>query len=423
MTVGHEWICQMRRSVLLFVRLVIVLWVSLFALSFGVGVSTVEAAPINKSSYDPRNLLPDLEEGSIPESDDPYWKELNPFQRHVAVASWKWYRSRGYNPEVVAGLLGSMAEESGLGKHYRQIGGGGGCSYYQWDDRRRRLLAYMGLNPNDMEECAKVPLLKALEFGEKEMDGNDPAVPGSWICANQQQARYHVKAKDFRTLTDVDLAAQAWCICFERPAAQPQPRRTETGIKLLNILKNVPVDGVTPSSGNSSSDSSSGSGNSLGGLARILAESELPGMPGKYEIPDADLPDSNDTSSLTSEQKYNVTLLADGLRYENSSSATRALSTFIMVSGLLMFMYGVLFLLAASWDLATQAGLRWGVRALTFGRWRFWNETFQGQRPANAIGVKGAAFMSVSFILCGALLFNGAIQDAVVGIWMWLRSW
>ena len=128
----------------------------------------------------------------------------------VEKAVWTFLIGAGYSPEMAAGIMGNLKQESGMDPTRLQSGGGPGRGIAQWtngDQRHKGLLelaASKGVDWTDLQT--------QLEFLHMELQGKAPYDNYTYTLIKQRYGGW----ESFSQISDVKKGADAFEDCFER---------------------------------------------------------------------------------------------------------------------------------------------------------------------------------------------------------------
>ncbi|HAP3317662.1 TPA: peptidoglycan DD-metalloendopeptidase family protein [Enterococcus faecalis] len=157
--------------------------------------------------------------------------ELTTEKEKNAWAVWQFLKSKGYNEQAAAGILGNMDQESGIMPDIDEGGGGPGYGLVQWtspvagESGRayvQRLLAQAGIGGDYRNITTQLKLL-------------------DWHMHNGQyipSAAYPYSVAEFKALTDIGTATMAFEANFEHPAVT-HPERIPLAQYWYDLLHNL----------------------------------------------------------------------------------------------------------------------------------------------------------------------------------------
>lgn len=132
---------------------------------------------------------------------------LTATQAMVAQRVFNFFIEKGYSTAMAAGACGNIwVESNGFNSALEELGGGGGYGLIQWTGTRRTSLE----NYAKKQGKAVSDLELQLEFLWYEMSGSEKT------RIDNAMAKY-TNGQTTATITNVKLAAEIWCACFERP--------------------------------------------------------------------------------------------------------------------------------------------------------------------------------------------------------------
>lgn len=140
-----------------------------------------------------------------------------------------------------------------------------------------------------------------------------------------------------------------------------------------------------------------------------VGEWELDGMMGRTQMEQGHgLP--SDPTILSADQKQQASELLDGLQYDREKSFVSKFTTGVSLVGILIFLYGIVVLLAFFIDRTSMGGMQIMLPAVTLNRFRVHTGSKES-RPDGGVGWIGILCMSAGFIIIGAFVFSGTAVD------------
>ena len=164
----------------------------------------------------------------------------------TAKAVYTFLTGKGYTPEAACGILGNMAQESGVDPTRVQTGSGHAAGICQWEsykykkDRWKGLSDYAASKGKDWKD-----LQSQLEWLDMELAGKDSCT------LSYLKSKGYGGYEGFKQINDVERATLAFEECFERanPAKANMPRRYNEAKKYYQQFKGASAGMAGPEEG------------------------------------------------------------------------------------------------------------------------------------------------------------------------------
>lgn len=342
-------------------------------------------------------------------------------------------RGMGATPEVSAGVLGNMYQESTINPSATQsssaksfikkgklcdpsgLGSGAAVGLMQWDGSRRdAMLCHSekkGLEWNSVDS--------QLEYGFiTEMKKDDPFKIGAYgknaagkYCTGSGADCSKVRTKmsgvsEYFKGTDVGAATVEFVGYWERPGLPHSDVRVKMAKKVYKEFKDLPpIDlgkKVNDDDGGKKDD-----GGSSGGGGRP-DESDLTGMPKTHDWDEGQTPKDAKLDDLDTGDQYNVEALKEDIRFQQEG-ATHTAQILVSLFGMLVMLWGVLFFSGMLLDKANPFLEFQMTRLLTLGRVEYVEDPAdkgKGRYMGRQIAVRSGVAILLGLILVSGTFFG-----------------